>query len=77
MSCFTFAILSKTCVLFSFQVGKVSIYDGVSKMITLEPVPEYPIHVQQLEDEDGSLNEDVFLPPYTSDGTLEVCGHDL
>jgi len=42
-------------------------------MITLTPVPEYPIHAQKPEDDDGSLDEDVFLPPYFSDGTLEVC----
>lgn len=48
-------------------------YDGM--MITLVPVPEYPVHAQQPEDEDGCPNEDVFLPPYNPDGTLEVCGN--
>lgn len=56
-----------------FQVGKVSMYDEASTMITLAPVPEYPVHTQQPEDdEDENMDENEFLPPYTPDGTLEV-----
>lgn len=56
-----------------FQVGKVSMYDEASTMITLAPVPEYPIHTQQPEDdEDENMDENEFSPPYTPDGTLEV-----
>lgn len=56
------------------QVGKVSSHDDTTKMISITPVPEYPVHVQQPEDahEDGQPDVDLFLPPYNSDGTLEV-----
>lgn len=64
---------SWTPELSSYRVGKVSMYDEASTMITLAPVPEYPIHTQQPEAvEDEILDENEFLPPYTPDGTLEV-----
>ena len=53
----------------------MSSHDATTKMISVIPVPEYPIH----GDEDGQADEDLFLPPYNPDGTLEVrkYGSDL
>lgn len=63
---------------FFLQVGKVSVYIETTRVVTLVPVPEYPIHVQQPEDYDMDAqqdDDDSFLPPYNPDGTLEVCLH--
>ncbi|KAG0577761.1 hypothetical protein KC19_5G179500 [Ceratodon purpureus] len=69
---------SWTPELSNYRVGKVSLHDATTKMISMIPVPEYPIHVQQPEDVDENgqpyeePDEALFLPPYNSDGSLEV-----
>lgn len=56
-----------------FQVGKVTVYDGASKMTTLIAVPEYPLHVRQSEGvEENEQQDEDLLPPYNPDGSLEV-----
>ena len=56
------------------QVGKVTSYEGKTKMVTLIPLALYPIYAQAEDLEmDAQQDEDLYLPPYNHDGTLEVC----
>jgi len=55
------------------QVGKVSGFGGSLGNLMLVPVAEYPLHeYSEDEGEEFAQQEDIYLPPYNPDGSLEV-----
>lgn len=61
-------------MLYVVQVGKVTSFEGKTKLVTLIPVALYPIYAQAEDIEmDAQQDEDLYMPPYNHDGTLEVC----
>lgn len=55
------------------QVGKVSGFEGSLGNLMLVPVAEYPLHeYSEDEEEEFAQQEDIYLPPYNPDGSLEV-----
>nr|XP_010912949.1 coilin [Elaeis guineensis] len=54
-----------------FRVGKVSLYDSISKKIVLVPVPEYPLFSNEKNDPD-ELSQQPDISHYKEDGSLEI-----
>ncbi|CAK9196715.1 unnamed protein product [Sphagnum troendelagicum] len=56
-----------------YRVGKVSGFGGSLGNLMLVPVAEYPLHeYSEDEGEEFAQQEDIYLPPYNPDGSLEV-----
>jgi coilin len=56
-----------------YRVGKVSGFEGSLGNLMLVPVAEYPLHeYSEDEGEEFAQQEDIHLPPYNPDGSLEV-----